>query len=228
NVAFRFDSFQPELDWRIVRESGLPNTALLDRLTSANNFDPLLLARYVAWMEQLERTTPALRDRLLPYMNVGWQAVDVPTSYDPVPDPVRAWIVPSGYWVMSPAEAIRRATAPDFNLSGEVLLEGSPRSGEGGLGVVTALRDKGPNSVELTVEAPEGGWLVLADTWYPGWTTELDGQATESYAANGIMRAVWVPAGQHTVNFAYRPISVPIGLALSIVGLAAFAYLRRK
>ncbi|MFV1859711.1 MAG: YfhO family protein [Anaerolineales bacterium] len=231
NVAFRFDSFQPELDWQIVRESGLPNTPLMDRLASANNFDPLLPARYVAWMEQLERATPAQRDRLLPYMDVGWQASvqdSLPTSYDPVPAPVRAWIVPRADWVTSPAEAIRRATAPNFDPSREVLLEGDPRLEVGGLGVVMTLRDKGPNEVELAVEAPEGGWLVLADTWYPGWTAELDGRATESYPANGVMRSIWVPAGQHTVTFNYRPITVPIGLALTLVGLAAFAYLRRK
>lgn len=228
DIAFRFDDFQPELDWRIVRESGLPNTLLLDRLPSVNNFDPLLPARYVAWMVQLERTTPALRDRLLRHMDVGWQAVDVPTHYDPVSAPVRAWIVPRADWVTSPTEAIRKTTAPEFDPSEEVLLEGDPRPEVGGLGVVTALQDKGPNEVELAVEAPEGGWLVLADTWYPGWTAELDGRATESYPAYGVMRAVWVPAGQHTVNFSYRPTTVPIGLALTLVGLAAFAYLSRK
>ncbi len=179
-------------------------------------------------MVQLERTTPALRDRLLRHMDVGWQAVDVPTHYDPVSAPVRAWIVPRADWVTSPTEAIRKTTAPEFDPSEEVLLEGDPRPEVGGLGVVTALQDKGPNEVELAVEAPEGGWLVLADTWYPGWTAELDGRATESYPAYGVMRAVWVPAGQHTVNFSYRPTTVPIGLALTLVGLAAFAYLSRK
>ena len=231
DVAFRFDSFQPGLDWAIVRESGLPNTPLLDRLSSANNFDPLLPARYARWMNRLEQIPPAQRERLLPTMDVGWQAVprkNGPPIYEPIPDPMRAWIVPSVEWVASPAEAIRRATSSATDLSMNAFLEGSPRPEQGRAGVVTALRDDGPNKVELVVEAPEGGWLVLADTWFPGWVAELDGEATASFPANGVMRSVWIPAGQHTVVFRYRPITVPVGLALTVFGLAAFAYLRRK
>ncbi len=231
DLAFRFDSFQPGLDWSIVRESGLPNTLLLDRLSSANNFDPLMPARYVLWMNQLEQIPPAQRERLLPTMDVGWQAVprnnDLPI-YEPIPDPMRAWIVPSVEWVASPAEATRRATNSATDLTMTAFLEGSPRPEQGGAGIVTALRDEGPNKVELAVDAPEGGWLVLADTWFPGWVVELDGQATESFPANGVMRSVWIPAGQHTVVFRYRPTTVPVGLALTVFGLAAFAYLRRK
>ena len=231
DIAFRFDSFQPSLDWSIVRESGLPNTPLLDRLRSANNFDPLLPARYVLWMNRLEQIPPAHRERLLPTMDVGWQAVPQRTGlpiYEPVPDPMRAWIVPSVEWAANSAEATHRATSSSIDLSVTAILEGDPRPEHGGLGVVTVLRDQGPNVVELAIEAPEGGWLVLADTWYPGWVAELNGRATESYPANGVMRSVWVPAGQHTVVFRYRPITVPIGLALTVFGLAAFAFLRRK
>ena len=231
DVAFRFDSFQPELDWRIVRDSGLPNTPLLDRLPSANNFDPLMPARYVLWMNRLEKIPLAQRERLLPAMDVGWQAVHRTNGlpiYEPVPDPMRAWIVPSVEWVANPIEATRLATSSATDLSRTAILEGSPRTEQGGAGVVTTLRDQGPNVVELAIEAPEGGWLVLADTWYPGWAAELDGQAIESYPANGVMRSVWIPAGQHTVVFRYLPITVPFGLALTIFGLAAFAILRRK
>ncbi|MFQ5942364.1 MAG: YfhO family protein [Anaerolineales bacterium] len=227
-VAFRFDSFQPELDWSIVRASGLPNTPLLDRLPSANNFDPMLPARYVAWMEQLE-SAPDLRDRVLPYMDVGWLVVGVPARYVRVDQiPVRAWIVPRAEWATSPTEAIRRATASGFDLSHAVVLEGKPQPRKGGPGVVTALNQNGPNMVQIAVEAPDGGWLVLADMSYPGWRAELDSQATENYPANGFMRSVWVPAGNHTVSFIFRPITVPVGLVLSIVGLAVFGYLRRK
>ncbi len=231
DVAFRFDSFQPELDWWLVRESGLPNTPLLDGASSVNNFDPLLPARYVAWMEQLEQSQLAQRERLLPTMDVGWQAVSQKNGlpiYVPIPAPMRAWIVPMVEWVASPAEATRRATASTTDLSMTAILEGEPRSEQGGAGDVTALRDQGPHSVELEVEVPGGGWLVLADTWYPGWIAELDGQSTDSYPANGVMRSVWVPAGKHSVAFHYRPITVPIGFALTALGLATFACLRRK
>jgi hypothetical protein len=231
DIAFRFDSFQPELDWRIVRESGLPNTPLLDGISSANNFDPLLPARYVAWMERLEQLQLGQRERVLPYMDVGWQAAshqDGIPNYEPILAPARAWIVPLAEWASSPAQAMLQAMAPAHDFSVSAILEGESHPQQGGAGVVTVIRDQGPQSVELAVEVPEGGWLVLADTWFPGWIAELDGQATDSYPANGVMRSVWVPAGQHTVAFHYRPITVPVGLVLTVLGLSAFAYLRRK
>jgi hypothetical protein len=182
-------------------------------------------------MEQLEGIQLEQRNRLLPYMDVGWQALsqaDGIPDYQPIQAPERAWIARSAEWVSNPAEAILRATSPTHDLSVSVVLEGEPRPEQGSLGVVTAIRDQGPHSVALEVDAAQGGWLVLADTWFPGWVAELDGQSTESYPANGVMRSVWVPAGQHAVAFHYRPITVPIGLVLTVLGLAAFAYLRRK
>jgi uncharacterized membrane protein YfhO len=48
----------------------------------------------------------------------------------------------------------------------------------------------------------------------------LDGQAVPIYAADGIFRAVWVPAGRHTLVFSYAPRSFTAG---ALVSLAAWA-----
>ncbi len=53
--AFRFDTFHALEDWRLVRESGLPNVTLLENIPSASNFDPLQPQRWVAWMSMLQK-----------------------------------------------------------------------------------------------------------------------------------------------------------------------------
>lgn len=71
------------------------------------------------------------------------------------------------------------------------------------------------NHIELTTTMPEPGFVVLADTYYPGWQAILDGEKTTIYRANSILRAIYVPAGQHTITFTFRPPDFFIGLGIS-------------
>jgi uncharacterized membrane protein YfhO len=61
------------------------------------------------------------------------------------------------------------------------------------------------NAVTLEAETSAPGWLVLSDTYYPGWEATIDGQPTPIYQANGCVRAVTVPAGRHRIEFRFRP-----------------------
>jgi uncharacterized membrane protein YfhO len=76
-----------------------------------------------------------------------------------------------------------------------------------------------PQRIEIQVQAAAPGYLVLLDTFYPGWTATLDGQPTPIYRANYLSRAVFMPAGQHQVIFTYRPFSFRIGGGLSLLVL---------
>jgi len=40
---------------------------------------------------------------------------------------------------------------------------------------------------------------------FPGWMTRIDGQEVPHHRANGLVRAVCVQAGDHTVTFTYQP-----------------------
>jgi uncharacterized membrane protein YfhO len=63
---------------------------------------------------------------------------------------------------------------------------------------------------------------VLNDTWYPGWEARVDGVRAPICLANGAVRAVKVPAGQHVVSFQYAPWTFTAGAwlsALSVVTL---------
>jgi len=82
-----------------------------------------------------------------------------------------------------------------------------------------------PRRLEARVDAPAEGTLVVADTWFPGWTCEVDGIPAEIRRAHGVFRAVSVAAGRHRVVFEYRPQSFYVGAGASLAGLALTAML---
>ena len=59
--------------------------------------------------------------------------------------------------------------------------------------------------------------------YFPGWRAYVDGVETPIYRANYLFRGVVVPQGQHTLVFAYRPTSVLVGAAISLVALVLAA-----
>lgn len=96
-----------------------------------------------------------------------------------------------------------------------------PASGARGAGV-RFVRDD-PEHVELTVEAPARGFLVLSDQYDTGWSAAVDGKPTPVLRANYAFRAVEVPGGSSTVAFRYRPPGLVIGALLTATGLLVAA-----
>jgi hypothetical protein len=64
-----------------------------------------------------------------------------------------------------------------------------------------------------------GGMVILSDTFFPGWRARVDHQPAQIYQVNGAMRGVVVPRGAHTVTMRYRPVSVYLGAALTLLGV---------
>jgi len=81
------------------------------------------------------------------------------------------------------------------------------------------------NEVFIDVETAEEGWLVLADSYFPGWKAYVrplgagEGEEIEApiYRADGNFRAVPLPGGAHTVRFKYAPRSFQLGLFVSFI-----------
>lgn len=75
-------------------------------------------------------------------------------------------------------------------------------------------------AVQATLERP--GVLILSEVWYPGWEARVDGLPVPIYRADGLLRAVYLQPGTHTVEFSYAPWTVNAGLALSALGWLVF------
>jgi hypothetical protein len=85
-------------------------------------------------------------------------------------------------------------------------------------GTATLTR-KWPERAEVAVEAGTDAYLILADTFDPGWSATLDGRSAPIRPAWVAFRAVSVPRGRHVVVFGYRPSEFDLGLAVSGIGL---------
>jgi hypothetical protein len=112
-----------------------------------------------------------------------------------------------------------------FNPLDAVLLEEQPPPGfaspsQGstppGRATVTSYRNL---SVDIDAIMDRAGWLVLGDVNYPGWQVEVDGKPTHIYTAYYILRAVPLVPGSHHVHFFFRPTSVLVGGAISLLAL---------
>ncbi len=88
--------------------------------------------------------------------------------------------------------------------------------------------------VEIEAEAGGAGLLVLAEVYYPAWRAYVDGEPAPLYRADGLLRAVALPAGEHKIELRYESRTLWAGTAVSVatfavlVALIAAAGARRR
>ena len=62
---------------------------------------------------------------------------------------------------------------------------------------------------------------MLSEVYYPdGWHAEVDGEPVEIGRVNYILRAVNVPAGEHTLILTFSPESVSSTVTVAYVAIA--------
>jgi len=138
----------------------------------------------------------------------------------------RALWVPRAETVIDRKQLLARMRTEPFDPRAVVLLEESlsvltngttPATGEAQVAEYT------PTRVRVRVRADSPGWLLLADNWYPGWQATVDGRPAKLYRANWVLRAVFVPAGLHEVEFQFAPATFRAGLGITLATLAGLA-----
>jgi hypothetical protein len=122
------------------------------------------------------------------------------------------------------AEVLKLIRARSVDFRREVLLsdcsnatprdDRSPRGDASSPGAARIVRYDA-DRVTINVESDRGGYLVLTDEWFPGWTASVDGRETRVERADHAFRALKLGPGRHEIEFRYAPMSVRLGLALS-------------
>jgi hypothetical protein len=236
---FAFKTFGPDDAgyWRGVREALLPDTSVIERVATANNFDSLLPGRYSELITRLDKSPLADALRLAGVMDaryivsprelplpVIWHGNEV-TVYRNDQATGRAWIVQQAIVIADPLQAMTDAA---FDPLRALLIEPGDAAAvpvrEFAPGPSSiALRDS-PNAVTIRAASAAGGFLVLADTFYPGWQATLDGQPIGILRGNYAFRAIVLPPGEHTVVFRYAPASFRLGAAITLLALAVTVF----
>lgn len=134
----------------------------------------------------------------------------------------RTFVVHEAIQVGSPEAAMAHFETVGVDPNQTVVLEtelDAPQPVQSNTTSRAEIIDETPQVITIRVEAEADGYLVLLDTYYPGWTATVDNQRTVIYPANYLSRAVFVPEGQHIVQFRYLPLSFQTGIWLSAIML---------
>jgi len=84
-----------------------------------------------------------------------------------------------------------------------------------------------PNRVIISTNSRCPRLLVLADAFYPGWHAATDRQTATIYRADHAFRAIFLPPGNHRVEFSYFPQSLKIGLIIMLSSLIVWLWLKK-
>ena len=137
----------------------------------------------------------------------------------------RAFLVPTARVSPSLGTALSEMIHQPFQPDQEVILADDATThptglvaDRGGQGTAT-ITSYATGTVRIHTLATADAWLVLSDTYYPGWVASVDGEPTSVLRGDVLFRVVPVPAGEHDVEFRFEPASVKLGLAMSLGAL---------
>ena len=237
---------------QIVFSNLLPNAGVLYGFDYMQELDALRRGRYVDFLGIINGIPPENQYRLITAFNVKYLI-----SLQPLPEEgirlVRhfpeypSWLyrierpVPRAYVVHDVVvekdriQVVGRLSGRIFDPLKKVIVEQplSMPAKDNFKGRAEIVQYK---NQEVTIRASlnGSGFLVLADSFYPGWRAYVDGKETKILRANFFFRGVPLQPGDHWVEFRYRPRSFTVGLVISVataIGMAlgsAFLVLKNR
>jgi prepilin-type N-terminal cleavage/methylation domain-containing protein len=222
------------IEGRMELNAELPMAPSGWRVREALSYDlPVLWpSEYEAVVRAFEHAGRPQRDAFLRRSGVRWCIVRAPSGGTPVLTEVAHWEMrlvecgPSATRVFVSTGASvgadqnwQRAALFDTAASDDVLrLASTPASaGVSGTPEPPSARITHDADNEVVIEAalPANGYVVLRDSYDSSWRADVDGRPAEIARANGLYRAVRLPAGRHSIRFRYRPRDLFAGLTIS-------------
>lgn len=79
------------------------------------------------------------------------------------------------------------------------------------------ITDRQTNTVSISTTTENDKYLVLNQTYYPGWQVTIDGEGTPVFPVNFIFSAIKLPSGVHEIEFRFDPWSFKIGAGISLL-----------
>jgi len=240
---------EPRRILRLYGDVLIPNTASIYGIADAQGYNALTLDGYMelaeriqpgitTWRRVTNLTDPAATESPIcdllaveRFLTVEWPPGRPPRTVA-VPNPgalPRASLIRRAETVTDPEALLGRLSSPDFDPRDVVYLsadEGdevpeslAPANGTTGPPGAARIVEYRANEVIVEADAGEDAWLLLSETYYPGWKAWVDGERAKIWRADHVLRAVRVPAGRHRIRFSYAPWTFRVGGAASLVAL---------
>jgi Bacterial membrane protein YfhO len=135
----------------------------------------------------------------------------------------RAFVVFRARMCVDDAAALAQIENGQIDFRNEVVLAGChdapPTPAAPGRLADATITTSTADRVVIATTSDAAGYLVLTDSWFPGWRAWVDGVEHTVWRANHALRAITLPPGRHEVQFRYVPSTLRWGLGLS--GLAS-------
>lgn len=137
-----------------------------------------------------------------------------------------AWVAPAVRRVTDKAAALAALAAPGFDPLAEAVTADPVAEGLGlptSSAPLTAARVEvkrvSPTERRVTVDAPQPGLLVLAESHAPGWQATVNGVAAPVLQVDGPLLGTPIPGGPSVVEWRYAPRSFSLGALVSLLAL---------
>ncbi len=191
------------------------NQGAYDRIQLIEGYDPLVLQRLAPDM--------ANPDNSADLMNVKWTITtganpgfSARTTYLPrVKLYYQADVLPD-------SQALSRLkTDASYDYRDRILLEEPPAVPLGALdpNAKAEISKYGDNEITASITTGSNAMLFFSEIYYPAWKAYIDGHPVKLYRAFTSLRAVEVPAGNHTVILRYESSAFAIGSLVTIITL---------
>ena len=133
----------------------------------------------------------------------------------------RAFLADRIVVIKDETKILERLKSKDFNPAREVILDEDPvlalHIRHYALRENVDIAQYSPGKVIINAQVSASKFLILSDTYYPGWKAYVDGRRAKIYRADYILRAVHLMPGKHTVEFIYDPFSFKLGAGISLL-----------
>jgi hypothetical protein len=118
---------------------------------------------------------------------------------------------------------LKTLASPNFDPAGTVLVDtpsaSLPAMATNANSGTVEFESYSSRKIDFTANAAAPSVLLLNDHYDPNWRVTVDGKPAELLRCNFIMRGVYLPAGQHTVEFQFSLPNPPLYITLAAMGL---------
>lgn len=147
------------------------------------------------------------------------QAFDIHENTDFMP---RAFLVHKSRFIEKDEDILKELGKDSFRPDREVLLQDPVflNNKDNISRSAVEINQYSLNRITLTAETDHDGFLILSDTYYPGWKVYIDSQEKRIYKADYAFRGVLIKKGKHKIEFVYSPFSFSTGLTITLLTLS--------